>query len=91
MSTPVIEVKEKLDKIFDQVSSVGLISADVLKEFEVTKNTSLYDVTDERFLNWIVEKIGGIDSLNRLRFRMFLLASIEELTNLKNVHWIDRY
>jgi hypothetical protein len=70
---PVVRIDEELKK--------------AKKNPRVTVQVSLYDMTDDEFLTWVVTQIDGIDNRNRLRFRMFLLAGLQQLCGLKDLHW----
>ena len=43
------------------------------------QNLNAYTTSDEEFLKWFTYVMGGIDSTNRLEFRLTLLNLLDEL------------
>ena len=57
---------------------IGRANIRRLKEVKVG-TLDAYTVSDDGFLKWFLRMMGGIDSTNRLEFRLTLLSLLDEL------------
>ena len=83
-----------------EVDAKGLIDTAVLSETTFnrahrknekpgTYRTNAYECLDAEFVAYIVDNLGekGLTALNRLRFRLLLLAAVEWAADLEKHHW----
>jgi hypothetical protein len=100
VSTRQINNKRAMDKVMEQTDSLGFVSSQALRSISapVTRkvngknkriDVTLEEMTDDEFSVWISEKLEGIDCKNRLRFRLFMLAGLDDLKAVSKIHWIE--
>jgi hypothetical protein len=89
-----------IDEIEQSLDEEGLIDPSKLSEIPIYVNgkharlTNAYDVNDKEFMDWYVaqldytaEKPQAISCINRIKFRLLMIACLRYISDVRKTHW----